>query len=133
MEVGEKDTHYHLQMLPMEGSSNGTDRGSSPEMQSQLPVLPDGSCPPTPQPADIQPLSQGGLLVPAPSQFGLASGLGPYPSGFPTLGLDSLDCKPTIRRPGRASLLLTSSTHFIPLLGLLHSASHPLLSLLTGK
>ena len=44
-----------------------------------------------------------------------------------------IDCKPTIRRPGRASLLLTSSTHFIPLLGSLHSASHPLPSLLTGK
>ena len=72
-------------------------------------------------------------LVPTSSQFGLASGSEPYPSGFSTLGLDSFDPKPTIRRPGRASLLLTSSTHLIPLLGLLHLARHPLPSLLTGK
>ena len=89
--------------------------------------------PPHPPPADTQPLSQRGLLVPTSSQFGLASGSEPYPSGFSTLGLDSFDPKPTIRRPGRASLLLTSSTHLIPLLGLLHLARHPLPSLLTGK
>ena len=89
--------------------------------------------PPHPPTADTQPLSQWGLLVPASSQFSLASVSEPYPSGFPTLGLDSFDPKPTIRRPGRASLLLTSSTHLIPLLGLLHLARDPLPSLLTGK
>lgn len=60
---------------------------SSPQGGTELD--PDGSCP-TPL-AIIQRLSRREFLVPPSSQFSLAYGSEPHPSGFSALGLDLLD------------------------------------------